>query len=253
MDANGSNQSRLTQGIMVREFSWSPDGKQIAFVNSSREIYTINPDGTDQQQLTENKVKGYDGWIGNLDWSPDNRQIVFQAMSDFDYEIFLLDIESGQQKQLTDNFHHWDRYPLWSPDGQHIAFTSDRNGPNEIFIMDKDGSNQHSITELQTNSEHRWSVTGRFDWSSDGNKIAFTAYFFDRQEEYTHYEIFTISPDGSDMHQITSGEQKKTNHSPSWSPDGNQIAFMMYIPGQGNQICIMRADGLDAHPILPEN
>jgi TolB protein len=59
-------------------------------------------------------------------------------------EIFILDLKSGQQTQITHNTH-LDVYPNWSPDGSKIVFCSCKNGYLELYIMKVDGSSQTKL------------------------------------------------------------------------------------------------------------
>lgn len=107
--------------------NWSPDGHWIAF-NSFRdgnmEIYKLNiqaaladPDcgvvdgacAQYQQRLTDNTA--YDD---APDWSPDSQQIVFASDRDGDMEIFVMDADGSNQRQLTFN-NTPDGWPKWRP------------------------------------------------------------------------------------------------------------------------------------------
>ncbi|KAK0039364.1 S9 family peptidase [Biomphalaria pfeifferi] len=57
--------------------------------------------------------------------------------------------------------------------------------------------------------------------SPDGKKIAFTIGVVDKAANRTLTQIYTVSPDGSDLKQLTNAE--RSSSSPRWSPD--HIAF----------------------------
>ena len=65
MDADGSNQQRLTDNPAVdRMPSWSADGSRIAFVSGrdgNWDIYVMDADGSNQQRLTDNVAP----WLGS--------------------------------------------------------------------------------------------------------------------------------------------------------------------------------------------
>jgi TolB protein len=71
-------------------------------------------------------------------------------------------------------------------------------------------------------------------WSPDGSKIAFTS---DRDGVW---QIYTASPDGSDLHRLTN--YPGDNRDPAWSPDGQRIAFVS-TRDRAWEIYVMRADG----------
>lgn len=84
MDADGSDEVRLTYNLDSADVypAWSPDGSKIVF-EQDHNIYVMNPDGTDQTQLTQ--VPGTDSkpdWqpIATItDFSPTNDAYVSQA------------------------------------------------------------------------------------------------------------------------------------------------------------------------------
>ena len=89
MDANGSNQTRLTNNNVADVYPvWSPDGTKIAFVSNrdgNYEIYVMDANGLNQTWLTNNS--NYDG---NPAWSPDGTKIAFDSDRNGNNEIYVL-------------------------------------------------------------------------------------------------------------------------------------------------------------------
>ena len=77
--------------------------------------------------------------------APEQAQIAFRSYRDGNSEIYVMDTDGGNQRNLTNNPGSGDMSPAWSPDGQRIAFNSDRDGNEEIYVMDADGSNQRNL------------------------------------------------------------------------------------------------------------
>jgi len=96
-----------------------------------------------------------------------------------------------------------------------IAFVKEglRQGGSGIFVMNPDGSEQSRIGSGYSPS-----------WSADGQKVAFERFVPGQSEEDFNQAIYVMDADGSDVHQVTSGEAY--DHSPSFSPDGGTIAFI---------------------------
>jgi len=227
MNADGSDQAQLTHNPATDFYpSLSRDGKIILF-SSNRdghfEIYSMNTDGSNQTRLTKD--------IGNLyapEFSPDGSQIVFTNQGVHYQHIWLMNKDGKNPHALTEgNFNNID--PTWAPNGQAIVFVSDRNSYDQLFIMSADGSSAFAVT---TGTPY---PNGRSSWSSDLSTLAFysgTAAKLDRN-------IYLVSPSGHNLRQITvSGD----NLAPSFSPDGNWIAFTSYRNAV-NQVYIMRPDG----------
>jgi dipeptidyl aminopeptidase/acylaminoacyl peptidase len=84
---------------------------------------------------------------------PEQVKIAFYSNRDGNYEIYVMDADGNNQRNLTKNPSD-DMYPAWSPDGKMIAFMSNRDGNNEIYVMDTDGNNQRRLTNNP--AEDKW-------------------------------------------------------------------------------------------------
>jgi len=141
MNANGSNQTRLTEGGFP---SFSPDGTKIVFAalrTGSSEIYSMNADGTNQIRLTENQFN--DSYPS---FSPDGQIIIFTSNRDSangSSDIFSMNANGTDQIRSTTEDENFDFRPLRLYGGERIAFLSNRynNFNAEIFIM-RSGENQ---------------------------------------------------------------------------------------------------------------
>ncbi|MCJ7628798.1 MAG: hypothetical protein MUO50_10480 [Longimicrobiales bacterium] len=100
MNANGSNQTRLTFSGSNDYFpAWSPDGSKIAFVsdrNGNFEIYVMNADGSNQTRLTFTSASEL-----QPSWSPDGTKIVFSTDRDGRQETYIMNTDGSNQTRLT--------------------------------------------------------------------------------------------------------------------------------------------------------
>jgi Tol biopolymer transport system component len=86
-------------------------------------------------------------------WSPDNSQIAFESDVDGDMEVFVMNADGTNVRQLTFNDVH-DEGPSWSPDSRRLAFTSERDDPlGDIYTMRTDGSDVRRLTFTPTKEE----------------------------------------------------------------------------------------------------
>ena len=211
---------------------------QIAFVSDrdgNPEIYVMDIDGKNQQRLTNNPN---DDW--NPSWSPDGKRIVFSSERDGSREICVMDADGGNPQNLSNN-PDFDGSPSWSPDGKRIAFMSDRDGDFlhfDIFVMAADGGNQQNITNDPFDERHP-------SWSPDGKRIVFSSHrdrHFRSRFGITS-EIYVMDADGGNQQRLT--KNRKNDWFPSWSPDGERIAFAADRKGDfaNFEIYVMDVDG----------
>ncbi len=112
MDADGRNREKLEDQAMYP--SWSPDGKQIAFVHG--EIYVIGVGGQGRKKVTHDLVGKW-----SPSFSPDGRRIAYDAGQEGFSHIYVVGAVGRNRKRLTHNEeNHW--APAWSPHGQVIAY-----------------------------------------------------------------------------------------------------------------------------------
>ena len=156
MDKEGKNLRQLTDHPSDdRHPTWSPDGKQIAFISDrdgakASAIYVMDTVGNNLRRLT-NDVKFT--WIDSPDWSPDGKQIVFSSMvinkdaKEKSSEIYVINVDGKNPRQVAKNPKlTWTESPKWSPDGRQIIFSSGRTGNYEVYMMDSNGENLRNLT-----------------------------------------------------------------------------------------------------------
>ena len=154
VENTGENRNLLYAGPnTIVSADWSPDGNRIAFAMAvdrpdAYEIFLMDSDGTDVQQLTH----GLPGIGGSLDWSPDGKYLLIYAGETGNKNIFRIDIGARTAAQLTNGGNN--AASSYSPDGQWIAFNSLRNNDQaDIYIMRADGSSMRQVTD---NPEPDW-------------------------------------------------------------------------------------------------
>ena len=188
IDAEGGDAVPLTAEVEGRSFgqpTWSPDGRQIAFVDGESvnsavpsrygALAVMSADGSNMRRLTGSPNK-------DPDWSPDGREIVFvrganlSSAAAVNDDVFVLDVASGATRPLVRTPPGtYEGAPAWSPDGSRVAFVrtnvafSGIGGTAGIYVVNRDGSGERLVREYQLSLDAPHSLA----WSPDGTTIAF--------------------------------------------------------------------------------
>lgn len=184
MDADGSNQTRLTPDVRVEG----------------------HPDQTPLNQLPR--------------WSPDGKRILFLSNRDGKGNLYLMDADGSNLTKLTDRYDP-PVAPAWSPDGERIVFAAferwnaypERQPNNEIFVLDVDSLEVANVTNSEALDEDMPS------WSPDGERLVFAAKPNDRlppADSRTDYDVYVMDADGSDVTRLTDDPGRDSD--PVWSP-----------------------------------
>jgi TolB protein len=193
--------------------SWSPDGKQVAYVSFEKktsEIYIQNV-----ATGSRRKLASFKGINGAPAWSPDGRQLALTLSRDGNPEIYVMDVNSGSLKRLT-NSVSIDTEPVWTPDGKSIVYTSDRGGSAQLYRVAAWGGSAKRLT-----FEGKYNAGA--DISPDGRKIVMV------HGEGGRYRIAVLDLDSGLLRVLTDGH---LDESPSFSPNGSMI---IYATGAGNR------------------
>ncbi len=99
--------------------AWAPDGRIIysTMASGKLDLWSLRSDGTEKTQLTANAGANYHPAV-----SPDGRYIFFSSNRTGAFNIWTIDADGNNAKQLTNGGS--DFYPYPSPDGQWIVYQS---------------------------------------------------------------------------------------------------------------------------------
>jgi Tol biopolymer transport system component len=199
------------------------------------EIYTMLPDGTDLQRLTNVEGSAY-----NPDWSPDGSMIVFQLDARGGTEGCRVELMNADGSDLVDltGDHRCDGDPSFVPSGRRILFTA-REG-SRIKTMNLAGHDRRLV--LFPRDRYMHSPTA----SPDGRVIS---VLVEREfAEGNRKAIFTVNRNGTAFQKIIPFRSDVSVRGADWSPSGARLAFSDQagptpVPGEPANINTIRPDG----------
>lgn len=134
MDADGSNQKRLTDfpGYDGGPF-FTPDGEHIVWRHfsedgSTADIYTMRMDGSSVTRLTD---------FESMSWAPyfhpSGAYVIFASnkLGFSNFELFLVDSMGRHEPIQVTSTDGFDGLPVFSPDGSRLCWTSNRNNQKQ--------------------------------------------------------------------------------------------------------------------------
>mgnify|MGYP003653387488 FL=1 len=186
--------------------TWSPDGKQIAYVSFETNrpaIYRQVLATGEREQLTNFK-----GLNSSPSWSPDGNTMAMVLSKDGNPDIYLMDLASKRLTRVTDHYAI-DTEPAWMPDGRSLLFTSDRGGKPQIYRYDLRSRDVSRLTFEGT-------YNARARVAQDGRNVALV------HQQNRQYHIALLDLVTNRMHVLTSTE---LDESPSIAPNGSMVLY----------------------------
>ena len=143
MDADGSNQTRLTNspGYDGGPF-FTPDGEHIVWRHftadgSKADIYTMRIDGSRRRRLTNFKSMSWAPYF-----HPSGAYVIFASnkLGFSNFELYLVDANGRHEPVRVTATDGFDGLPVFSPDGKRLCWTSNRNSQDvsQLYLADWD-------------------------------------------------------------------------------------------------------------------
>lgn len=119
--------------------SFSPDGKQIAFVSNkdgSPKIYVMNiPEPRAKiNEIKPRLITKFQSDCTAPNWSPDGRKIAYCVKTKGERQIWVYDFDRKEEYQVTQGPGHKEN-PVWAPNSSHLAYNTVESGNAEIYII----------------------------------------------------------------------------------------------------------------------
>jgi imidazolonepropionase-like amidohydrolase/Tol biopolymer transport system component len=226
--------------IDVSEGTWmnldvSPDGRTIAF-DLLGDIYTLPIAGGRATRVAEGLP-----FESQPRFSPDGNQIAFTSDRAGGDNIWVMDSNGRNRRQVTRESFELLNGPAWSPDGQYIAarkhFTTQRSlGTGEIWLYHVSGTGS-GVQLVQRPSPQHQKELGEPAFSPTGDAIYFSrdttpGPIFEYAQN-SNLQVFAI-----DRYDMRTGERTQVAGGPGGavrptpSPDGRYLAFVRREEGR---------------------
>ncbi len=199
-----------------------PDGK-------TKEIWEMDYDGANQHAVTH---------LGTISISPrvspDNSRLAFASLGRDGFKIRQYSLLLGRMVAFPAGGTGTNSSPAWSPDGKQLAYSASPNGDADIWISDVNGALARRITSFRgpdVSPVFNPRTGAQIAWISGRTGLP---------------QLYTMQTDGSAVTRLTDTGYAT---SPSWSPNGQFIAFAWnrkYGPGApgGQDIYVMEVASL---------
>ena len=262
----------------------APETAKIVFTSrrdGNFEIYIMNPDGSDQINLTQHRAKD-----AAPVWSPTGEQILFTSDRGGIEDIYLMDADGTNVRQVFKKLIGRE-FPTWSPDGKALAYhrfhtfsiyTASSDGKDETKLADglwpawspnsseiafmaskfvwADNGNLRApnvrvqIINLQTHVEEeplpgkRWIFYPA--WAPDSAQIAFSWRGIQEKGKGVGgtMGIHVVNRDGSELREIIDAGDGMAAFNPTWSPDGNELIYNKGVGGDRDIFKVALDDGV---------
>ena len=259
--------------------AWSPDGQKIVYADG-HDLFLANSDGGETHKLVSAPDQA-----GDLAWSPDGKVIRFSVRGSPSFQLSLWQV-SINGTSLHPLFPSWHTPPdeccgRWTPDGKYFVFQSRGNiwavtekgnlfgkadhqpfqltsGPMTFSspLPSKDGKKLFVVGALARGELARYDAQSA-EFVPFLSGISADSVSFSRDGQWVAYvnfpegTLWTSKLDGSQRLQLS--YPPLYSLLPSWSPDGKQIVFYAFSPGQKSKLYMVSTDGGTPRQLIPED
>ena len=224
-DQDGYNpRPLLNSSEPIMSPSWSPNGKQIAYVsfeNRQSSIYIQNVVTGARTLLSR-----FPGINGAPAWSHNGRKLALVLSKSGSPNIYVMDIASRQLTQMTNDFYI-NTEPAWSPDGRSLLFTSNRSGGPQIYQV---SLGSHAVSRITYDGNYN----ARASYTPDGNHVVMI------HSVSGIYSIAILDLDSGTVRVLSS--KSNDSASPSIAPNGSMILYDTLAGGR-NVLGMVSSDG----------
>ncbi len=195
----------VTGGPNVESFDVGPTASRAAVIVRG-DVFTVPKKDGEAVRVTDSPKRRE----RDVQWSPNGRWLSYLGEVGLEYELFLHDRETGEERQATHGTGSWILGHSWSPDSKRIVMV-DRG--QRLRTLDVETT---SATDLDRGDED---MITNVSWSGDGAWIAYA------KQAANGYSSIWISPsDRSAPIQVTTDQYNDAD--PAFDPGGKYVYFV---------------------------
>ncbi|HEY7500107.1 MAG TPA: gamma-glutamyltransferase [Vicinamibacterales bacterium] len=220
----------------AREPAWSPDGRRLAFSYLDR-IWITSPDGRNGKALHQESSDVE----RDPAWSSDGKSIAFSADGGGGFDLVVVPSAGGSARKVT-TLSGDERWPSWTTDGR-IIFSHREGGRWRLYVVSASGGDPKALFNDTANDDERQARV-----SPDGSRVA---YVSDRESDDGDVDVWVAELALGPRDRVTRTRvvrARGTEGYPSWSPDGQRLAYYAVREGAGS----VWVSGVEAPPPPPD-
>jgi Tol biopolymer transport system component/tRNA A-37 threonylcarbamoyl transferase component Bud32 len=201
-------------------FSWMPDSRHVVVgadrISDSPGMHLWVADSVTGKfrPLTVSNVNEYYPSV-----SPDGQKIVFSTEED-DFDLLNLPLAGGVMSPVLSTTRN-EKSPAWSPARDEFAYVTNQSGHDEIWIRSRDGEWERPVVTANEYRDRPFFSLANLEFSPDGKRIAY------QSRESDTYRVWIAAAAGGPPVPLVPLELERRDYqdTPTWSPDGNWVAF----------------------------
>jgi Tol biopolymer transport system component len=223
-------------------FNWMPDSRRIVF---GGQFLTRTPGTHIWMADTETgELRSVTTSSGNEQYpavSPDGRRIAYTDAAE-DYDLIAIPLD-GSTVRTELSTARTEADPAWSPAGGQYAYVTDRTGNPEIWLRSVDGSFERPIVTGASFRDPRTLLLTNLAFAPDGQRFAY------QRRSVEGFNVWTSTVAGGTAVRLTQSEGYEDT--PTWSPDGNWVAFT-WLRGGSRALAKVGAGGGESPVTIKE-
>ncbi len=202
-------------------FDWMPDGRHLVMGLGDPRTVGRHLWLADIEQDRHEPLTATPGSENYPAVAPDGERVAFAAEA-VDFDLVTVPVDGKDvQPLLTTSRNEFD--PAWSPDGSQYAFVTDRTGVLQISLRSDDGKWERPVVTGDQFNDRTYTL-GALAFAPDGQRIA-----YQRLGEDHGYRLWISTTATGRPVQV---EGQMYSDSPTWSPDGQWLAFVKRFEGR---------------------